>query len=92
MYNTGMVILNAHFDGRVIVPDEPTGLAPGTRLRVTVEPLEQAAAPAGGKLDLPLLTGVDPQVVRAIMEDPEFDVGSAKIERFLGSVVPEKPQ
>jgi hypothetical protein len=82
-YNGSMVILNAHFDGKVIVPDEPTGLAAGTRLRVTLEPMDQPASPASGKLELPLLTGVDPQVVRTIMEGSEFDIENAKIERFL---------
>ena len=35
-----MVTLNAHFDGKAIIPDEPTGLAAGSRLRVTVETIE----------------------------------------------------
>ena len=78
-----MMILNAHFDGKTIVPDEPVGLAPGTRLRVTLEPMDQAASTNSGKLDLPLLTGVDPQVVRAIMEDPEYDLDNADVERFV---------
>jgi len=84
--------LNAHFDGKVIVPDEPTGLVAGTRLRVTLEPVGQAGVPSPGKLELPLLTGVDPQIVHSIMEDPEFDVGNVKIERFLDPAAPEKPQ
>lgn len=92
MYNGDMVTLNAHFDGKVIVPDEPTGLPAGTRLRVTLEPLDRAGSPGPGKLDLPLLTGVDPQVVRSIIEDPAFDLGNARIEQFLGSVIPENPQ
>lgn len=87
-----MVTLNAHFDGKVIVPDEPTGLPAGTRLRVTLEPLSPAGSPGTGKLELPLLTGVDPQVVRAIMENPEFDLDNARIERFLGPAVPENPR
>jgi hypothetical protein len=78
-----MVALNAHFDGKTIVPDEPVGLAPGTRLRVTLEPMEQAASTNSGKLELPLLTGVDPQIVRAVMEDREFDLENVGVERFL---------
>ncbi len=84
-----MQTLTAHFDGKVIVPDEPTGLAAGTRLRVTLEPVDQPVSPAPGKLELPLLTGVDPQVVRAIMEDPEFDIENAKIGRFVAPIVSE---
>ena len=78
-----MVTLNAHFDGQVIVPDERPGFAAGTRLRVTVEPTDERTPPAPGKLELPLLTGVDPETVRTIMEDPEFEIENARIERFL---------
>ncbi|MGN6627948.1 MAG: hypothetical protein ACTHLN_15120 [Tepidisphaeraceae bacterium] len=35
-----MVTLNAHFDGKVIVPDEPLALKPNQRLRISVEPIE----------------------------------------------------
>jgi hypothetical protein len=34
-----MVILNAHFDGKVIVPDEPLALEPNQKLRVSIEPI-----------------------------------------------------
>ena len=34
-----MVTLNAHFDGKMIVPDEPLSLPAGTRLNVSVEPV-----------------------------------------------------
>lgn len=44
MYNEGMVTLYAHFDGKVIVPDERTSLTAGTRLRVMVEPVDAPAA------------------------------------------------
>ncbi len=82
--------LSAHFDGKVIVPDEPIGLAAGARVRVTLEPVEEPAPTTSGKLDLPLLTGVDPEVVRTIMEDSEFDIENAKIEQFLHPGVPEE--
>lgn len=32
--------VNAHFDGKVIVPDEPLDLRPNQALRVQIEPLE----------------------------------------------------
>jgi hypothetical protein len=35
-----MVAINAHFDGKVIVPDEPIDLKPNQRLRIHVEPIE----------------------------------------------------
>ncbi len=78
-----MVTLNAHFDGKVIVPDEPTGLAAGTRLRVTVEPIDERTSSAPGRLELPLLTGVNPEVVRTVLEDDEYDIENAKINGFL---------
>ncbi len=34
-----MVTLNAHFDGKVLVPDEPLALAPNQQVRITVEPI-----------------------------------------------------
>lgn len=34
----------AHFDGQVIVPEEPLALAPGDKVRVTIE-RNNAAAP-----------------------------------------------
>lgn len=35
-----MVTLNAHFDGKVIVPDEPLALKPNQKVRISVEPIE----------------------------------------------------
>jgi len=34
-----MVTLNAHYDGKTIVPDEPLDLPPNQKLRITVEPI-----------------------------------------------------
>ena len=82
-YNTVMVRLNAHFDGKVIVPDERTTLTAGTRLRVTVEPVDLPAMPLFNNIELPLLTGVDPKLARAIMEGHEYDIENAKMDRFV---------
>ena len=35
-----MMTVNAHFDGKVIVPDEPLDLRPNQALIVQIEPLE----------------------------------------------------
>ena len=35
--------VNAHFDGTVIVPDEPLDLRPNQPLRIQIEPLEDEA-------------------------------------------------
>ena len=37
-----MVKLNAYYDGRAIVPDEPLSLAPNQRLRITIESIGPA--------------------------------------------------
>ncbi|MDZ4817540.1 MAG: DUF2281 domain-containing protein [Planctomycetota bacterium] len=39
-------IITAHFDGRVIVPDEPLSLQPGEKVRVTIERAPTVAADA----------------------------------------------
>lgn len=42
-------VISAHFDGRVIVPDQPLALVPGERVRVSIvreaaaEPLSEGA-------------------------------------------------
>jgi hypothetical protein len=38
-----MVTLNAHFDGKTIVPDEPLSLAPNQKLRITIEPISEGS-------------------------------------------------
>jgi len=35
-----MIRIRAHFDGKVIVPDEPVELSPNTPLEVSVQPLD----------------------------------------------------
>lgn len=89
-YNVVMVTLNAHFDGTAIVPDERPGFPPGTRLRVTVESIEQTSAPDHGRLDLPLLTGVDPRTACTIMQDPEYEIESVRMDRFLDHHGPQR--
>jgi hypothetical protein len=39
-------IIHGHFDGAVLIPDEPLHLAPGLRVRIQVDPL--------GEVDYPL--------------------------------------
>lgn len=71
-----MVTLNAHFDGKAIIPDEPTGLAVGTRLRVTLEPIEPTAVEptAEPQRFRPLSIHIAPELSNAIAQDPEFDL------------------
>lgn len=52
-----MVELNAHFDGKVIVPDEPLALMPNQRLRIHVEPIGQPPSQSESKRRLGLQRG-----------------------------------
>jgi hypothetical protein len=44
-----MIALNARFDGRVLIPDEPLALTPNQKVRIELEPIESAPAETGGK-------------------------------------------
>lgn len=52
-----MVKLNAHFDGKVIVPDEPVALKPNQRVRIQIEPIDQPPAQSDSKRRLGLQRG-----------------------------------
>jgi hypothetical protein len=54
--------------------------------------VEPQPEPASGKLELPLLTGVDPEVVREVMQGSECDLENTKVERFVPPIVPEEPR
>jgi hypothetical protein len=56
-----MVTFNAHFDGKVIVPDEPVSLTPNQKLRIRIEVVDAnvgdtAKTPA--KVDFSKLLGL----------------------------------
>ena len=73
---TFMIAIKAHFDGRVFVPDEPVPLAPGEKVMVQgtgERPAERGKTPDPSylrKLDI----DIDPELLRAIVEDPEFSI------------------
>ncbi|MCL2645545.1 MAG: hypothetical protein FWD61_00900 [Phycisphaerales bacterium] len=71
-----MVTLNAHFDGRTIVPDEPLALPfrSGARLRVQVETVESSAANGRVNTFKPLDIHIAPELSQAIAEDPQFNI------------------
>jgi len=52
-----MVKLNAHFDGKVIVPDEPLSLKPNQRVRIHIEPIDQPLSQSDFKRRLGLQRG-----------------------------------
>jgi hypothetical protein len=50
--------LNAHYDGKVIVPDEPLDLPPNQKLRILVEPIDAASEPAPTRTEFRDLIGI----------------------------------
>lgn len=66
-----MVQFNGHFDGKVIVPDEPLELKPNQRIRIQIEPIDQPPAPSDVKRGLGLQRGA----VRYIADDFDADIG-----------------
>lgn len=69
-----MTTINAHFIGRVFVPDEPVDIAEGAAVELSVRQRDHAAADAAGLISrLPLLY-LPPEDAEAINRDPEFSV------------------
>ncbi len=68
---------NAHFDGKVIVPDEPLALKPNQRVRIQVETIDQPVLPGDAKRRLGLQRGV----VQYIAADFNAELGD---EFWLG--------
>lgn len=76
----GMVSLKVHFDGNVFVPDEPVNLPSGATATVVVDskPGTNHVNPRKPSPQIePVLTGLDPELVRGIGQDPEFDLENA---------------
>jgi hypothetical protein len=71
-----MTAIKAHFDGRVFVPDEPVALRPGEKVVVQAktEPLPDRARTSDTSYLRKLDIHVDPELLRAIVEDPEFSI------------------
>lgn len=66
-----MVRVNAHFDGKVIVPDEPLPLRPNQRVRIQVEPIDLPPLPSDSKRQLGLQRGA----VQYIADDFDAELG-----------------
>jgi hypothetical protein len=75
-----MTTINAHFDGKVFVPDEPVDLPVGAHLRVHVERVRTETTALAGKVTpaprkwQPLNIQIDPDLSNAIALDPEFNI------------------
>lgn len=75
-----MTTINAHFDGKVFVPDEPVDFPVGAQLRVHVERVRgETTTPAGKVTSVPrkwqpLDIQIHPDLSNAIALDPEFNI------------------
>ncbi len=72
-----MVTLNAHFDGKTIVLDEPFSLPlrSGTRLKVQIETVDETpSVTSAPRRFQPLSIQIDPELSNAIALDPTFSV------------------
>ena len=78
-----MIAINAHFDGRVIVPDEPVDLPRNQRLLVRIEPVAVADRPPDGlALDWIAKNAVDSPTLPADLahQHDHYLYGTAKKE------------
>jgi hypothetical protein len=76
-YNAEVVTLNAHFDGKTIVLDEPVSLPfqTGARLKLKIELInEQPAVGPAPRHFQPLNIQIDPDLSNAIAVDPQLTV------------------
>jgi hypothetical protein len=72
-----MVTLNAHFDGKTIVLDEPFSLPlkSGTRLKISVQPIDETHSDAQSSMKFqPLNIRINPGLSTAIASDPQFNI------------------
>ncbi len=73
-----MVQVNAHIQGSALVLDDPRALPlpDGTRVRVLVEVIDEhkSSPPAKKHCFEPLDIHIDPELARAIAQDPEFRI------------------
>jgi len=70
-----MVMFRAHFDGKVLVPDEPVSIPAGLPLRVTL--VVESEAPSLSKLT---------DIARSFGPDPTWPRdGAAEIDHYLYS-------
>jgi hypothetical protein len=69
-----MTTIRAHFDGKFFVPDEPVNVPPNRPLTLRVEELSTAPHATTPQKWLPLNLPVNPELARAIAEEPEYDL------------------
>ena len=82
-----MTTLKAHFDGKVLVPDEPVNLPVNRALKVLVEPVEQPLTPANK--EMPLLKLL--KAIEAMPSNPDWPSdGAAQHDHYLYGL-PKRP-
>ena len=72
-----MVTLNAHFDGKNIVLDDPLSfpLQSGARLKIRIETVDNSGSDKSGPGKFrPLNIRIEPALSNAIALDPEFNI------------------
>ena len=82
-----MTVLRAHFDGKVLVPDEPVNLPVNCALEVHVQPLRKPIVPsADGK---PLMELV--KLLEELPDNPDAPTdGAAQHDHYLYGL-PKRP-
>ena len=81
-----MTVLKAHFDGKVLVPDEPVDLPVNCALEVHVQPLKKPTPPSG---DRPLMKLV--RLLEELPDNPDAPTdGAAQHDHYLYGL-PKRP-
>jgi hypothetical protein len=74
--------IHATFDGEVLRPEEPIALAPNTRVKITIEPEEEAPRPKSGSFL---------KAIRSLRVEGPSD-WSERLEDYLyGGLVDDEP-
>lgn len=66
--------IHAHFDGKVIVPEQPVDLPRNTRLTIQVEPATASQVTPAPRRFEPLPLQIDPALAQAVAEDPDLGI------------------
>jgi hypothetical protein len=82
-----MTVLKAHFDGKVLIPDEPVELPVGCALEVHVQPVAgQPSVSAPGSHLLELI-----QILKELPDDPHTPAdGASQHDHYLYGL-PKRP-
>ncbi len=86
-YDSNVTMLKAHFDGKVLVPDELVNLPVNRALKVLVEPLEQSATPSSE--EKPLLKLL--KAIEAMPSNPDWPSDGAAQQDHYHYGLPKRP-